>query len=177
MSGSHAQLFDWCPAPLIYTCYRRGDVLRGADHLPRKCYAEILLKIRTFLYFEDGKKVLVCQRLSCHIVLQRSTWELVGSHDPLSILILEFLRFFFPPYPMVFAASPDYASVSLFIISRSRWYPFISHSPYHCFSDSSIPGLRPRAIQSHKCAAVFLAQDPHEGGKTFSGVASSDLVF
>jgi len=118
------------------TCYRRGDVLRGADHLPRKCYAEILLKIRTFLYFEDGKKVLVCQRLSCHIVLQRSTWELVGSHDPLSILILEFLRFFFPPYPMVFATSPDYASVSLFIISRSGG---ILLSPIRPITASPIP--------------------------------------
>ena len=36
--------------------------------------------------------------------------------------------------------------------------------------------LRSRTIQSYKGAAVFLAQNAHEGGKTFSGVATSDLI-
>jgi hypothetical protein len=38
------------------------------------------------------------------------------------------------------------------------------------------PGLRSGAVQSDKGTAVFLAQDSHEGGKTFTGVASSDLI-
>jgi hypothetical protein len=39
--------------------------------------------------------------------------------------------------------------------SKIRRYPFVSHAPYHCTSDSPIPGLRSRIIQSYKGAMIL----------------------
>jgi len=37
-------------------------------------------------------------------------------------------------------------------------------------------GLGSRTIQSHKGSAVFLAQNPHKGGKPLTGIASTDPI-
>ena len=36
---------------------------------------------------------------------------------------------------------------------------------------------RPSAVQTDKCPPVFVAQSPHQGGKTLSRVTPADLIF